>query len=49
MNPLRPQTLGGAIVRTLWQTPLWAIPFALFFGTLFGGTLPVYRAPTWCR
>jgi len=43
MNPLGPQTLRGVIVRTLWQTPLWAIPFALFFGTMFGGTWPVYK------
>jgi signal transduction histidine kinase len=43
MNPLRPQTFRGAVVRMLWQTPLWAIPFALFFGTLFGGTLAVYK------
>jgi signal transduction histidine kinase len=27
----------------LWQQPLWAIPFAIFFGTLYGGTLRAYR------
>jgi hypothetical protein len=25
------------LINILWQQPLWAIPFALFFGTLFGG------------
>ncbi len=24
--------------NTLWQQPLWAIPFALFFGLLYGGS-----------
>jgi signal transduction histidine kinase len=25
-----------AFLDVLWQTPFWAVPFALFFGTLFG-------------
>ena len=38
-----PQRFGPALWRTVWQTPLWAIPFAFFFGTMFGGTWPTYR------
>ncbi len=30
VRPYRP------LLRLAWQQPLWAIPFALFFGTLFG-------------
>jgi two-component sensor histidine kinase len=45
----RPKNLSRAIVagliRMLWQQPLWAIPFALFFGTLFGrGLMGYWRA-----
>jgi signal transduction histidine kinase len=43
MSPRRPESLGGALVRTLWQAPLWAVPFALFFGTMFGGSLAGYK------
>ena len=28
--------------HTLWAQPLWSIPFALFFGTLFGSGWPSY-------
>ncbi len=31
-----------ALLRTLLLQPLWAVPFAFFFGTLFGGTWPQY-------
>jgi signal transduction histidine kinase len=31
------RTIGRALLDTIWQVPLWAIPFALFFGTMFGG------------
>ena len=34
----RPQSLGSRLGKTLWQQPLYAIPFALFFGVLFGGS-----------
>src|SRR4030095_516866 len=27
----------------LWRQPLWAIPFALFFGTLYGASAEAYR------
>ncbi|NOT32782.1 MAG: histidine kinase [Candidatus Eisenbacteria bacterium] len=27
---------GRALVRIVWQQPLWALPFAIFFGILFG-------------
>src|SRR5262245_16107822 len=30
-------SLGRALFQTAWRTPLFAIPFAVFFGTLFGG------------
>jgi signal transduction histidine kinase len=29
-------------LRLLWQQPLWAIPFALFFGTIYGPSLGTY-------
>lgn len=29
--------------EVLWTPILWAVPFALFFGTLWGGTWPAYR------
>jgi len=35
--------LGRSLARTLWQSPLWAVPFAIFFGTMFGGTWGIYR------
>ena len=38
----QPRSLGRALWNTVWQTPLWAAPFALFFGTMFGGTRDVY-------
>lgn len=31
------------LVELLWTVPLWAIPFALFFGTLSGSTWGDYR------
>jgi hypothetical protein len=31
-----------AFLRLFWMQPLWAIPFALFFGTVFGGTREAY-------
>lgn len=31
-----PRSVLQEFVHTLWIMPLWAIPFALFFGTLFG-------------
>ncbi|HET8646667.1 MAG TPA: hypothetical protein VFO85_14330, partial [Vicinamibacteria bacterium] len=35
-------TAGGALLRLLWQIPLYSIPFAIFFGTLFGATARAY-------
>ena len=43
------RSLGRALLDTLWQAPLWAIPFALFFGTMFGGRCRATCAPTWSR
>ncbi len=37
------QTALRPLLRLLWQQPLWAVPFALFFGTLYGGALVAYR------
>jgi len=34
----RPVSLARRAFSTLWQQPLWAIPFALFFGLIYGGT-----------
>src|SRR5262245_61758310 len=31
-----------SFVRMLLQTPLWAVPFAIFFGTLSGSSLKAY-------
>ena len=31
-----------ALLHVLWRQPLWAIPFALFFGTLYGGSWTSY-------
>ena len=38
----KPRTLGWHLVAMLWQQPLWALPFALFFGVLFGTTPHVW-------
>jgi len=32
-----------AFLKLLWRAPLFAVPFALFFGTLYGAKLVVYR------
>jgi signal transduction histidine kinase len=31
------------LLHLLWRQPLWAIPFALFFGTLYGANAESYR------
>jgi serine phosphatase RsbU (regulator of sigma subunit) len=36
-TPKREPSLRRAFLKMLWQQPLWAIPFAIFFGTVFGG------------
>jgi len=39
--PTHPRPRDNALrgfVRMLWRQPLWAIPFALFFGTLYGSS-----------
>lgn len=35
-------TLVREFVKALWQPPLWAVPFALFFGTMYGAGWPSY-------
>ena len=34
--PNRKRTVVKQLWRIAWRTPLWSIPTALFFGTLFG-------------
>lgn len=34
----KPRRPWKALLHVLWRQPLWAIPFAFFFGTLYGGT-----------
>lgn len=39
----RPRTsLGREALGLLWKPFVWAIPFALFFGTLYGATREDY-------
>jgi signal transduction histidine kinase len=33
-----PPTIGERLLKTLWQQPLYAVPFALFFGVLNGAS-----------
>jgi two-component system LytT family sensor kinase len=40
--PRRGPSLGRRMWKTLWQQPLYAIPFALFFGTIYGGNVSTY-------
>jgi sensor histidine kinase YesM len=40
-NP-RPRSALRSFLRVLLMQPLWAIPFAIFFGTLFGATRETY-------
>lgn len=44
MSPAHPdsRSLGRGLLDVAWKTPLWAIPFALFFGTLFGAAWDDY-------
>jgi signal transduction histidine kinase len=44
MTPIRrrPGNLLRSWLRVLWRQPLWAIPFALFFGTLYGSAFLSY-------
>jgi signal transduction histidine kinase len=38
----RAGSLPAALLRLLWAQPIWAIPFALFFGTIYGPSLAMY-------
>ena len=42
MTPKSGRSLGRALFDAAWQVPLWSIPFALFFGTLYGGARETY-------
>jgi len=45
MGEERRVAMWRQLVRILWMQPLWAIPFALFFGTIFGsGPRDYWRA-----
>ncbi|MEO6463190.1 MAG: histidine kinase, partial [Candidatus Eisenbacteria bacterium] len=35
---MKPVRLRDRLWKTLWQQPLYAVPFALFFGLIYGGT-----------
>ena len=41
--PPRPRSPWRPLLRLLWQQPLLAVPFAIFFGTMNGASLSVYR------
>ena len=41
-RPMKPKSARRALVDVIWRQPLWAIPFAIFFGTQFGVTLHAY-------
>jgi len=41
-RPKPPESSLRSLLHLLWRQPLWAVPFALFFGTLFGATAPSY-------
>ncbi len=40
MSAIDPKAPRRTFLRLLWTQPLWAIPFALFFGTLWAGSKP---------
>jgi len=42
MSPSPRAQWWRSFLRMLWRQPLWAIPFALFFGTLYGGNVRAY-------
>jgi len=42
MPQSRNPTAGAALLRVLWQIPLYAIPFGIFFGTIFGASVRAY-------
>src|SRR5438093_3572151 len=37
-RPKRPISAGAALLQVLWQSPLFALPFALFFGVMNGAS-----------
>lgn len=42
MPQSRNPTAAAALLRVLWQIPLYSIPFGIFFGTIFGATPRAY-------
>ena len=36
------RTARAALLRLAWEIPLYSVPFAVFFGTIFGATLRAY-------
>lgn len=43
MRTSRRRRLSRLALGLLWKPALWSLPFALFFGTLYGGTWAAYR------
>jgi two-component system LytT family sensor kinase len=41
-GPRKEKTSLRRLLDMLWQQPLWAVPFAVFFGTLYGATPQSY-------
>ncbi len=41
-DPRPVPTPARKLLDVLWQAPLWAVPFAFFFGTLYGSRWPDY-------
>jgi len=39
----RPDTPAASLLKILWRGPLLAIPFAVFFSVVLGGTLAMFR------
>jgi len=39
----RADTAASSLVKVLWRSPLLAIPFAVFFSVVLGGTLAMFR------
>jgi hypothetical protein len=39
----KPHHPARSLIRLLWRTPLFAVPFSAFFGTLYGATWEAYK------
>ncbi len=43
----RPRSPWRGLLNILWHSPLGAVVFAIFFGTLFGATWRTYQRAYW--